>query len=72
MVTPNFQKAMMEIHKGHGPKILRSYHKLVALLLFAVVFGGILVGLMSNVYRKKTIVTLFSGSLIYILLIMFG
>jgi len=62
----------MEIHKGHGPKILRSYHKLVALLLFAVVFGGILVGLMSNVYRKKTIVTLFSGSLIYILLIMFG
>ncbi len=72
MVTPNFQKAMMEIHKGHGPKILRSNHKLVALLLFAVVFGGILVGLMSNVYRKKTIVTLFSGSLIYILLIMFG
>lgn len=72
LVTPNFQKAMMEIHKGHGPKILRSYHKLVALLLFIVVFGGILVGFMSKIYRKKTIVSLLLGSLIYINLIIFG
>jgi hypothetical protein len=72
LVTPNFQKAMMEIHKGHGPKILRSYHKLVALLLFTVVLGGILVGLMSKIYRKKTIVSLFLGSLIYVLLIIYG
>jgi len=69
---PNFQKAMMEVHKGHGPKILRSYHKLVALLLCLVIFSGVLVGIFAKVYRRKTLATLIIGSVIYIALIMFG
>lgn len=69
---PNFQKAMMEIHKGHGPKILRSYHKLVALLLCLVILSGVMTGLFAKVYRRKTLAMLISGSVLYIALIMFG
>lgn len=67
--TPNFMKAAMEIHKGHGPKILRTYHKLVALMLFGVIFGGILVGLLAKAYRRKTIGALAIGTLLYLVLI---
>ena len=68
---PNFQKAMMEIHKGHGPKILRTYHKIVALTLFLVVFGGIMIGLLSKAYRGKTLMALGLGTLIYVLALAF-
>jgi len=37
-VTPNFMKAAIEIHKGHGPLLLKTYHKLVALMLMGVPF----------------------------------
>ncbi len=70
--TPNFQKAMMEIHKGHGPKILRSYHKLVALALFLVILGGFMVGILARAYRVKTLLALGLGTLLYIAMIMFG
>lgn len=72
MNKPNFQKAMMEIHKGHGPKILRSYHKLAALLLCLVIFSGILTGLLAKAYRRKTLAMLISGSALYVALIVAG
>ena len=68
---PNFQKAMMEIHKGHGPKILRTYHKLVALTLFLIIFGGLMIGVLAKAYRRKTLVSLALGTLLYILAIAF-
>ena len=68
---PNFQKAMMEIHKGHGPKILRTYHKIVAVGLFLVIFGGVLIGLLSKAYRGKTLTALGLGTLIYVLALAF-
>ena len=66
---PNFQKAMMEVHKGHGPKILRHYHKLAALLLCFVIFSGLAMGLISPLHRRKTIAALLLGSGLYIALI---
>ena len=68
-VTPNFMKAAMEIHKGHGPKLLRTYHKIVALMLMGVVFGGIFVGLLARAYRRKTIGAVAIGTLIYLVLV---
>lgn len=70
--TPNLQKAMMEIHKGHGPKILRTYHKLVALTLILVVFGGLFVGLLAHAYRRKTIIATVIGLVVYVGLIILG
>ncbi|PHS77916.1 MAG: hypothetical protein COB56_01530 [Robiginitomaculum sp.] len=54
--SPNLQYAMMELHKGHGPKLFKTYQKLVALALLAVVLGGFFVGLLAKTYRKKVIV----------------
>ena len=62
---------MMEVHKGHGPKILRKYHILVALALFFVVFGDLLVGLLAKAYRRKTLAALGLGAVIYFILVNF-
>lgn len=58
---PDVIRSMMELHKGHGPKIFRSYQKLVALLLLGVVLGGILVGYMARAYRRQTIIAVALG-----------
>lgn len=60
--TPNFQKSMIELHKGHGPTAFKTYQKLVALALFFVILGGLMAGLLSKVYRKKTLTFLAIGS----------
>lgn len=70
--TPNLQKSLMEVHKGHGPKILRTYHKFVALTLFLVVLGGLMVGLLAKAYRRKTIVATIIGCAVYFGLMVFG
>ena len=70
--TPNLLKSMMEIHKGHGPKILRTYHKLAAVVLFFVIFGGLMVGLLARAYRRKTVVAAVIGLLVYLGLVLFG
>ena len=67
-VKPNTVRSMMELHKGHGPKLFKSYQKLVALLLLAVVFGGILVGLLAKAYRRHTIIALAGGFISFILI----
>ena len=68
-VTPSFMKAAIEIHKGHGPKLLKTYHKIVALMLIGVVLAGIIVGFMAKAYRRKTIGSLVIGTLLYLVLI---
>jgi len=66
-VKPDTVRSMMELHKGHGPQIFKSYQKLVALLLLAVVFGGILVGLMAKAYRRQTVVAVAIGMVVFVL-----
>ncbi len=66
--TPNLQYAMMELHKGHGPKLFKTYQKLVALALLAVVFGGFLVGLLAKAYRMKIIFSSVTGLGVFLML----
>ena len=65
-VKPNAVRSMMELHKGHGPQLFKSYQKLVAVLLLGVVFGGILVGLMARAYRRQTIVAVAIGIVTFV------
>ena len=60
-VKPDTVRSMMELHKGHGPQIFKSYQKFVAVLLLLVVLGGILVGLMAKAYRRQTVVAVVAG-----------
>lgn len=66
-VKPDTVKAMMELHKGHGPQLFKSYQKLVALMLLLVVFGGILVGLLAKAYRRQTVIAVAVGMAVFIL-----
>ncbi len=65
-VKPDTVRSMMELHKGHGPQLFKSYQKLVALLLLGVVLGGILVGLMAKAYRRQTIIAVVMGVVVFV------
>jgi len=71
-VTPDFQGSMIELHKGHGPKLFKTYQKLVAIGLIGVVFGGVLVGLLARAYRRKTLAALAVGTLLFLILALFA
>ncbi len=71
-VVPDFQGSMIELHKGHGPKLFKTYHKLVALGLIGVVLGGVFVGLLAAAYRRKTILALSVGTLLFLILALFA
>ena len=69
--TPDLQYTMMELHKGHGPKLFKKYQYLVALALLGVVFGGFLVGLLAKAYRKKAIGASVIGFVVFLILALF-
>ncbi len=64
-VEPSFLNALMEIHKGHGPAAYRVFGMLAGLMLFFVVIGGLLVGLLSPAYRKPTILSAIGGTAVF-------
>ena len=66
-VKPDTIRSMMELHKGHGPQLFKSYQKLVAALLLLVVLGGILVGLMAKAYRRQTVIAVIIGGVVFVL-----
>ena len=66
-VKPDTVRSMMELHKGHGSKIFKSYQKLVALLLLGVVLGGILVGVLAKAYRRQTTIAVVMGVVVFVL-----
>jgi len=67
-VKPDTVYSLMELHKGHGPQMFRSYQKLVAALLLLVVLGGVLVGLMAKAYRRQTVIAVVIGTVVFVLL----
>lgn len=64
-VSPTPMAALLEIHKGHGPALYRTYGILVGLMLFIVVIGGVLVGLLSPAFRKATMLSCIGGSALF-------
>ncbi len=70
--TPNLQKSMIELHKGHGPKLFKLYQKFVALALLFVIIGGVFVGLLARPYRRKTVASIILGSTVFLILALFA
>ena len=64
-VTPTPLAALLEIHKGHGPALYRVFGAIAGLMLFIVVIGGLLIGLLSPAYRKATIMSTIAGSAVF-------
>ena len=65
---PDLQKSMIELHKGHGPKLFRTYQQVVSITLIGVVLGGVAVGLLARVYRRRTLLAVALGTVVFALL----
>jgi hypothetical protein len=65
-VKPDAVKAMIELHKGHGPALFKTYQKIVALMLLLVIFGGVLVGFAAAAYRRQTVIAVVLGTAVFI------
>ena len=66
-VSPDLQASMLELHKGHGPKIFKTLEKVVAVGLFLILFTGLVIGLMSPLFKKPTVIISFMGIIIFVL-----
>ncbi len=68
---PNFQAAIMELHKGHGPKLFKLYQKFLAAGLIFIVLSGFWLGMTAPLLRKKTLTTTGIGLVVFIVLAVF-
>lgn len=53
---PSLQAALIELHKGHGPKWFRWYQIVLAVSLFAIVILGLIIGILTPRYRSFTVI----------------
>lgn len=65
---PSLQKSMIELHKGHGPSLFKTYQKLVAVALLGSILSGIWMGLASPALRRKTLLFSTAGLVVFVLL----
>ncbi|MEP3224758.1 MAG: hypothetical protein ABJO01_02195 [Parasphingorhabdus sp.] len=63
---PGLLYSLTEMHKGHGPTAFRYFQIFAGISLFLVVFGGLIVGLLSKAYRGKTIMAALVGTGIFL------
>lgn len=64
--TPDFQKTLIELHKGHGPGMFKIYQQLVAAGLLFILVSGVATGLLNRKFRNKTLSMLVLGSIVFL------
>ncbi len=65
-VTPNLNRRLMELHKGHGPQLMRRLEMIFGIALIFVALSGVWLAVSSKGYRKVTLIS-FSVGLVTIL-----
>lgn len=63
-VNPSFVKRMIEVHKGHGPRIVRTMEIAFGIALIAVALSGVWIAIVTPVYRRPMIVSLVIGTVL--------
>lgn len=53
--TPNLVASMIELHKGHGPTILKTFQQLTAIGFFLILISGLYLGITSPAFKNKTL-----------------
>ena len=66
--SPSLQSALVELHKGHGPRNYKTLQKIMAGGLVFVVLSGMWLGLSSRILRVKTITMLTIGTAVMVAL----
>ncbi|MFK7978210.1 MAG: PepSY domain-containing protein [Halioglobus sp.] len=65
-LTPDFQASLIELHKGHGPQVFRTFQKLMAAGLVVVLVSGVWLGLSSRRLRVPTLLTSAVGLALFV------
>lgn len=67
-LEPNFLRKVIEVHKGHGPKLLKSMQKALGICLVFIIITGLLMSLKINKRAKSFVISAGLGSIALILL----
>ncbi len=67
---PDFQKMMIELHKGHGPLVFKTFQKALAVGLLFIVLSGLWLGLSSTGLRIRTLATSAAGTVVFFVLVL--
>ncbi|MBT3644396.1 MAG: hypothetical protein HN530_06300 [Gammaproteobacteria bacterium] len=67
-VRPDWIKTIVELHKGHGPTLFKTFQKVMAVGLLFIVLSGLWLGLTAKGLRKSTLLTSAAGAVIFLLL----
>ena len=66
---PSIQSRMIELHKGHGPTLFKTFQKIFAVGLLCIFLSGVWLGLSASNLRSSTAVTVLTGSLVFAFLL---
>lgn len=67
---PDLQKRMIELHKGHGPTVFKTFQKIFAAGIVFIILSGVWLGLSAERLRRRTLVAVSTGLLVFLGLIM--
>ena len=65
---PSIQSKLIELHKGHGPELFKTFQKVIAVGLLFVVLSGFWLGVSALGLRRNTLILSGSGALLFALL----
>ena len=65
---PNLQKVLVELYKGHGPQLFKTFQKVMAVALMFVLLTGLWLGISSKGLRTQTAISAGAGVLVFVLL----
>ena len=66
--SPNFLLRIIEVHKGHGPKLLKYLQIVLGLSLFLIVLTGLFMSLQMKARVKQFTITMGAGVLVLLAL----
>lgn len=60
-IDPAWNRRLMELHKGHGPILMRWLESAFGVALILVTLSGIWLSLTAKAYRKVTVISFLTG-----------
>lgn len=70
-VTPNFLASIIEVHKGHGPSLLKTLQKVLGFILMLILITGVWLALQLKRDQKMTLVLIGAGFILLSIMILF-
>lgn len=70
-VRPNLLASLIEVHKGHGPKLVKILEKIIGFVLMLILLSGVWLSLQLKRDRKITLVLMGSGFVVLAAMIIF-